>query len=67
MAATAVGVLAPPPNLSQICVMVVDPSSHSRAATVKLLEETGYKVRDGPVLGIVKPSGVHAAPVGLKV
>jgi hypothetical protein len=37
--------VSPPPSLGQLSVLVIDPKSSSRAATTKLLEDSGYKVR----------------------
>jgi CheY-like chemotaxis protein len=52
----AQGGLPAPPDLSQICVMVVDPRPGSRAATVQLLRDTGYNVRVATESGRPDPS-----------
>ncbi|KAL4534665.1 hypothetical protein Ndes2526A_g05546 [Nannochloris sp. 'desiccata'] len=36
--------ITPPADMGQLSVLVIDPRSSSRAATTKLLEESGYKV-----------------------
>jgi len=37
--------ITPPADMGQLSVLVIDPKTSSRAATTKLLEESGYKVR----------------------